>query len=75
MSVFVYKMNRMGLRTEPCGTPKFSKLGYESFVVTRYSPSSIGNVGSELFESCTRNSVDVLKSLKDNAVINGVERS
>ena len=26
---FVYQMNRIGPRTEPCGTPKLSKIGCE----------------------------------------------
>ena len=40
----VYKMNRMGPRTEPCGTPKLSKSGCE-FVVGCNSLRSIGKVG------------------------------
>ena len=28
-----YKMNRIGPRTEPCGTPKLSKAGYESLLL------------------------------------------
>ena len=31
--VFVYKMNRIGPRTEPCGTPKLSKVGCESLLL------------------------------------------
>jgi len=30
---FVYKMNRIGPRTEPCGTPKLSKVGCESLLL------------------------------------------
>ena len=35
----------------------------------------IRNVGREPAEMCTRNSIEVLKPLKENVVINGVERS
>ena len=31
--VSVYKMNRIGPRTEPCGTPKLSKVGRESLLL------------------------------------------
>ena len=31
---FVYKMNRMGPRTEPCGTPKLSSVACESLLLT-----------------------------------------
>ena len=37
--------------------------------------SSIGKVGFEPAERCTRNSIEVLKSLTDNVMIYGVERS
>ena len=30
---FVYRMNRMGHSTEPCGTPKLSKVGCESLLL------------------------------------------
>ena len=30
---FVYKMNRIGPRTDPCGTPKLSKVGCESLLL------------------------------------------
>ena len=30
---FVYRMNRMGPSTEPCGTPKLSKVGCESLLL------------------------------------------
>ena len=30
---FVYKMNRIGPRTEPCGTPKLGKVGGESLLL------------------------------------------
>ena len=30
---FAYKMNRIGPRTEPCGTPKLSKVGCESLLL------------------------------------------
>ena len=30
---FVYKMNTIGPRTEPCGTPKLSKVGCESLLL------------------------------------------
>ena len=30
---FVYKMDRIGPRTEPCGTPKLSKVGCEFFLL------------------------------------------
>ena len=72
VKVFVYKMNRIGPRTEPCGTPKFWLW---KFVVDGNSLSSIGKVGSEPVERCTRNSREVLKSLTENVVIYGVERS
>ena len=45
------------------------------FVVDGNSLSSIGKVGSEPVERCTRNSIEVLKSLIENVVIYGVERS
>ena len=31
---FVYKMNKMGPRTEPCGTPRLSKVGYKIVFLT-----------------------------------------
>ena len=71
---FVYKMNRIGPRTEPCGTPKLSMVGCES-VVDGSSLSSTGKVVSEPIERCTRNSIEVLKSLTENVVIYGVEHS
>ena len=33
VKVFVYKMNRIGPRTEPCGTPKLSKVGCGSLLL------------------------------------------
>ena len=44
------------------------------FVVDGNSLSSIGKVGSEPVERCTRNSIEVLKSLTENVVIYGVKR-
>ena len=71
---FVYKMNRIGPRTKPCGTPKLSKVGCE-FVVGGNSLRFIGKVGSEPVERCTRNSIEVLMSLRENVESNGVEQS
>ena len=45
------------------------------FVVDGNSLSSIGKVGSEPVERGTRNSIEVLKTLTENVVIYGVERS
>ena len=45
------------------------------FVVDGNSLSSTGKVGSEAVERCIRNSTEVLKSLTENVVIYGVERS
>ena len=45
------------------------------FVVDGNSLSSVGKVGSEPVERCTRDSIQVLKSLTENVVIYGVERS
>ena len=71
----VYKMNRMGPTTEPCGMPKLSKSGCE-FVVGCNSLRSIGKVGSEPVERCTRNSTaEVLKSLGEIVENNGVKQS
>ena len=30
---FVYKMNRIGPRAEPCGMPKLSKVGCDSLLL------------------------------------------
>ena len=45
------------------------------FVVDGNSLRSIGKVGSEPAERCTRNFIEVLKSLRENVVIYGVECS
>ena len=46
-----------------------------TFLVNSYSLSSVGQAGSEPVEQCTRNSVEVLKSLRESGVISGVKRS
>ena len=55
-------------------TPKLSKSGCE-FVVGCNSLLYIGKVGSEPVERCTRNSIEVLKSLGEIVENNGVEQS
>ena len=62
----MYKMIRKGPRTKPCETPKLSKFSCERLLLT---------IAVCVAERCTRNSVEVIKSLKENGVISGVERS
>ena len=59
---FVYRMNKMGPRTDPCGMPKLSMDGCESLLLI-ITVSSVRKVGSEPVERCTRNSIEVFKSL------------
>ena len=44
---FVYKMKRIGPRTDPCGTPKLSLVGLESLLLSFNRLCSVGKVGSE----------------------------
>ena len=48
---FVCKINKMGPRTEPRGTPKLNMDGCEN----NYCLSSVRKVGSEPVEGCTKN--------------------
>ena len=49
---FVYKMNRIGPRPDPCGTLKLSMVGLE-FIVNRNGLCFVGKVGFEQVERCT----------------------